>query len=62
MTATKIAIPTVLVLLAVVFALKVMGMRTAAADSPAPEAAATPYSADHARISEGSPQAPAPTF
>jgi hypothetical protein len=59
MTTPKIAIPTVLAVLAILFVMKAVGIGPAVA-----EAAATPYSADHARISgnPGAPEEPAPTF
>lgn len=62
---TKIAVPTLLAVFAVLFAFKTVGLGAAGAPStPAADAAApTPYSADHARITAGGEtQEPASTF
>jgi hypothetical protein len=65
MTTARIAIPTVLAVLVILFLVKAVGITPAVAESsPEPETVATPYSADHARIPDnpGPPQEPAPTF
>ena len=60
----KLAIPTVLAVFAVVFAMKAGGIASGPQPANAEAAQPTPYSADHARIADGdgSAQEPAPTF
>jgi hypothetical protein len=62
MSAVKLAIPTVLAVVAIAFAFKTVGIGAAHGEHPAhSEAAApTPYSADHSRIPAADAAAPEP--
>ena len=63
MSSAKLAVPTVLAVFAVVFAMKAGGIGGTEQASSNAANFPTPYSADHARIeANGAPQEPAPTF
>jgi hypothetical protein len=63
MSSAKLAVPTMLAVVAVVFAMKAGGLGSEGHAASAAPAAPTPYSADHSRIpgSEAAEE-PAPTF
>lgn len=63
MSSAKLAVPTVLAVFAVVFAMKAGGLGAEEHAPAAAPAALTPYSADHSRIPAGNAaEEPAPTF
>jgi hypothetical protein len=63
MNASKFVLPTTLAAAVVLFAFKMAGAGALPIGLDAPTAAATPYSADHARIVDAAMnREPAPTF
>jgi hypothetical protein len=63
MSSAKLAVPTLLAVFAVVFAMKAGGIGATEPASSNAASSPTPYSADHARIeASGVAQEPAPTF
>jgi hypothetical protein len=62
MSSAKFAVPTVLAVFAVVFAMKSGGIGSEPQAASAAAVSPTPYSADHSRIDSAPEQEPAPTF